>query len=478
MSVLEGPLVYVDIETNGLSYTSGKIIEVAVIRVENGQIIDSLNYLLNPGRPIPPFITRITGITDIDVERASDFADIADELFDVMHGAVFVAHNVRFDYSFLKNEFKRVGKQFNPKLLCTVKLSRSIYPEFRNHKLQDLIDRCNLSVTNRHRAFDDADAMRQFIEHLQQAFPSEVVDRAVARQIKAPSLPAGLSASIINALPDGPGVYIFEDERGSPLYIGKSVNLKKRVLSHFSSDHSSDGEFKIAQMIANIDTRPTAGELEALLLESSLIKDLQPLYNRQLRRTQKLTIARRGYDARGYANILLEDVSDIDTAELGEILAVYTTRGKAKRLLDELCKTYGLCPRLTGLEKGQGACFSYQLKKCSGACCGKITADQHNDLLLEVFDRTRLKEWPFKSAILVQEMADDENYRSFVIDQWCIIADINQPENCSPTVNFHNSGFDLDAYRIIKSFIETKRQKLNIQPISRAELNEMALQLA
>jgi DNA polymerase-3 subunit epsilon len=185
MSILEEALVFVDIETNGLSAIGGRIIEVAAIRVEGGQISRSFNSLVDPGRRLPPFISRLTGINDEDLSAAPTFADIAEELHEVMDRAVFVAHNVHFDYSFLRHEFARLNKPFSPKLLCTLKLSRAMYPAERGHKLQDLIERCNLAAGERHRAHADADVMRQFICHLQDNFPAELTEKAIYRQIKA-----------------------------------------------------------------------------------------------------------------------------------------------------------------------------------------------------------------------------------------------------------------------------------------------------
>jgi DNA polymerase III subunit epsilon len=476
MSVLEGPLVFVDIETNGLSYTNGRIIELAAIRVENGVIVGSINYLLNPGGRIPRFITNLTGITNNDILDAPSFDDIANELLEIMDGAVFVAHNVRFDYSFIKNELSRLGKKINPKLMCTVKLSRSMYPEAPNHRLQNLIDRCGLQVKNRHRAYDDADALRQFVDHLIANFPVELLNKAVAHQIKSPSLPRNLSPSLIKSLPEGVGVYIFEDRDGKPLYIGKSVNIKKRVLSHFNQDIASGSEFKISQGVSNIDVRATGGELEALLLESRLIKELQPLFNRRLRRNQKLTIARSCIDNNGYINISIKDTEMVDPDDTDNILSIYTTRGKARVFLNDLCKTYGFCPRLMGLEKGNGPCFASQLRKCSGACTNSCNKDEYNSLLLDLFEKLRISRWPYETPVLVQEInSNNEDYRSIVIDKWCVIADISQPDNCSPSVNFHSRIFDIDNYKIIKSFIDNKRHQLNIQPISSTKLQELAV---
>jgi DNA polymerase III subunit epsilon len=474
MSVLDGPLVFVDIETTGVSYSRNRVIEVAAIRVENGRITDSFSSLVDPQTELPPFISSLTGIYSADLAGAPTFHDIADELYRMMEGAVFVAHNVRFDYGFLKREFGDTGRKFSPKLLCTVRLSRALFPDERHHKLQNLIDRCGIVVESRHRAYDDALAMWQFIQHARVNFPAPQIDAAVKQQVKSPSLPKGLPAAVVADLPELPGVYIFQDENSSPLYIGKSVNIRQRVMSHFSADHTYESEFKISQQIANIETLTTSGELEALLLESRLVKEKQPLYNRQLRRHQKLTIARQALSPHGYITVDIQDTDRIEPSDIGEVLGVYTTKGKAREFLNQAVKDYGLCPRLMGLEKGQGACFLHQLKKCAGACCGKETYGEYNRRLLDVFAGRRLQEWPFESPVLIQEDFGSEKLSSIVVDQWCVIANITQEPECSPIINYQDKTFDIDTYKILRSFLASKMHKLTIKPITHAQLNAMA----
>jgi DNA polymerase-3 subunit epsilon len=366
--VLEQPLVFVDIETNGLNHISGRVIEVAAIRVEQGKVVQTFNSLVDPQTELPHFITNLTGITTNDVKQAPTFMQIADELAEVLDGAIFVAHNVRFDYSFLKQEFKRLNRPFLPKQLCTVKLSRALYPHERSHKLQSLIDRHGFAYTARHRAYDDAAILWQFLQYVQKHFPPEQVSEAISRQLKSPAVPRDLQPELVRDLPEAPGVYIFEDASGRPLYVGKSVNIKKRVMSHFGRDHAESREFKIAQSIKHIRTHQTAGELAALLLESRLVKELQPVYNRQLRRVNKLLLAKQKLDEQGYMQVVLEEANEIDPNTAANILAVYPRRGRAKESLNDIVKTFDLCPKLCGLEKASGACFMRQLHKCRGAC--------------------------------------------------------------------------------------------------------------
>jgi len=478
--IFDRPLVFVDIETNGLNHIRGRVIEVAAIRVEHGRITRVFNQLVDPEAELPYFITNLTGIRSEDLRGAAPFRQIASELHDILSGAVFVAHNVRFDYSFLKQEFKRINQTFLPKQLCTVKLSRALYPDQKSHKLESLIARHGFSFEKRHRAYDDALVLWQFLQHISANFPPETVQAAIARQLKQPALPKGLAPDVVRDLPEAPGVYIFEDEQNKPLYIGKSINIKKRVLSHFGHDHDDNKEFKIAQTIKHISTQQTGGELEALLLESRLVKEMMPLYNRQLRRTQKLLVARQTMDESGYLHVSLEEASQLDPDGLGDILAVYARRSQARSSLDDIQKLYGLCPKLLGLEKslrkGDTACFLYQLHKCRGACVAAEPPEPHNQRLRLAFERQRIQDWPYNGAVLVQEKFTESTISSgIVVDKWCILAEMSQEEYCEPKVHSHSRTFDLDAYKILHSFLTTKLHKLVIQPLTQQQLLQLGM---
>jgi DNA polymerase-3 subunit epsilon len=470
MSVLEGPLVFVDIETNGLDHVRGRVVEVAAIRVEQGKVVKEFRQLIDPGVPLPQFITRLTGISDNDLRDAPIFMAIADELAEVLNGALFVAHNVRFDYSFLKQEFKRIGKEFRPAQLCTVRLSRALYPEHRTHKLQDLITRHSLQVSARHRAYDDAHALWQFVQHVQSSFAHDVIEQAISKQLKKPSLPKALDPDALVKLPDGPGVYILEDAQGKPIYVGKSVHIKTRVASHFMRDHEDVGEFKLAQHVRTITTHETAGELQALLLESQLVKELQPLYNKQLRRTSKLLLARAVLDAAGYTTIQLEEASAVMPEDVPHILAIYDRRSKAKASLERMVKDWQLCPKLLGLEKSKGACFQYQLHRCNGACIGEESIEYYNARLQSAFVHARIAHWPYSGPVLVQERTAEASY-GIVVDQWCVVAEILQPDRFTdPQLIEKPRLFDIDAYKIMQSYFTHKLRQLVIKPVSLSAL--------
>lgn len=462
--VLDQPLVFVDIETNGLNHVRGRVIEVAAIRVENGKVVKKFNSLIDPETELPYYITNLTGITTNDLKGAPTFLQIADELHDVIDGALFVAHNVRFDYSFLKQEFKRLNRTFLPKQLCTVKLSRALYPHERSHKLQSLIDRHGFTYKARHRAYDDAAILWQFIQHVRKHFPPEQVMAAVGQQVKSPAVPRDLQPEIVRDLPEGPGVYIFEDASGRPLYVGKSINIKKRVMSHFGRDHADSREFKIAQSIKHIRTEQTAGELAALLLESRLVKELQPVYNRKLRKLNKLSLVKQQPDDNGYLQVYIDEADQIDPEAAGSILAVYPRRSRAKESLNELAKTFELCPKLLGLEKASGACFMRQLHKCRGACVGEETAEAYNQRLLTAFENQRIKAWPFKGAILLEDNWQGDVSHGIIVDKWCVVGEIKQEPYCEPVISTGTTAFDLDTYKILQSHLTHKLQQLTIRP--------------
>jgi DNA polymerase-3 subunit epsilon len=207
------PFVFIDIETNGGSGPRGRIIEVAAIKTQNGEIIDTYQSFVNPGTSIPYWITRLTGITDNDVVQAPYFADIAAELHRFIAGSIFVAHNALFDYSFLKREFEACGYAFTPKLFCTVKMSRALFSEHRGHSLQKIIERHNLVTKHRHRAYDDALAMYEYTKLTIAQKGIDAFSQNLALQLKTKTLPPNVDEQIILNLPETAGVYIFEDSR-------------------------------------------------------------------------------------------------------------------------------------------------------------------------------------------------------------------------------------------------------------------------
>lgn len=446
------PFVYVDIETNGGNGANGRVIEVAAIKVINGEITDSFTSLVNPGGDIPYWITKLTGIVNNDLISAPYFEDIAEQLHTFLDGCLFVAHNVLFDYSFIKRQLKELGYDFTPKLLCTVRLSRALYKNEKGHSLEKIISRHNIEVSARHRAYDDALALHKFMTIALKDHGVSVVEETILRQMKTRSLPPNVDVSIVNALPEIPGIYIFEDDAGHPLYVGKSVNIRTRVKSHFTNATQVAKEMKMSLRSHNISYQTTETEIEALLLESAKIKELQPQLNVRLRRKTKQSLLLKNTNLSGYLTIHVENKDLSQYSNLADVYGVYTTRRQATASLESLIKTYQLCPVLMGLEKSNGSCFRYQLKLCKGACVGEETPEQYNNRVEAALERSKIQSWPFKGAAEVSI----SKTKTMVIDQWIIkyIVDYTFEATQIPM----DGMFDLDTYKILRTYMKTKPQ--------------------
>ncbi|TAH45694.1 MAG: ethanolamine utilization protein, partial [Betaproteobacteria bacterium] len=285
---LPARLAIVDVETTGAHPVRDRVTEIAILRVEGGEVVARWESLVNPGMPIPGMIQDLIGITDAMVAAAPPFAALADTVAALLQDCVFVAHNARFDYGFIKNEFARAGRAFDAPVLCTVKLSRALHPEHHRHGLDALIERHGLVCDARHRAMGDSEALWQFARLVSDRFAPELVARAAERAMKAPAQPPGLPEGMLEAVPDGPGIYLFHAEAElppagrseRPLYLGRSLNLRGKVREHFSAAGAKGRDAELARQVRRVDWIETAGELGALLLEAELLKRLRPSGNR------------------------------------------------------------------------------------------------------------------------------------------------------------------------------------------------------
>lgn len=447
--------VFVDIETDGGSAERGRAIEVAAIKVVDGKIIDTFRSLINPGSDIPYRITKLTGISTADVANAPYFADIASQLHDFMIGSIFVAHNVLFDYSFLKHEFARCDMPFTPKLFCTVKMSRALYPEHKGHSLEKIIARHAIPVSSRHRAYDDALAMYSFVVLAVNQKGADAFANNLALQLKTQSLPPHVDEQSILSLPETPGIYIFEDDQGAPLYVGKSVNIRARVRSHFTNATRVAKEMNMTLRSHNITYTETETEVEALLLESAKVKELRPLLNRKLRRSISQCLVIKQTDDAGYAIFTAENHDIANYANLENVYGVFTSKRSAKSSLESIARTYQLCPKLMGLETAKNACFRTQLGLCRGACLGKESAELYNQRVELALDRLKIETWPYESKVSVAI----SSFRSLVIDQW-----IPQGIYDQQTGDYIElpRAFDMDVYKIIRSYIRTHNPSIRL----------------
>ena len=337
------------------------------------------------------------------VANAPTFRQIANEVAASLASRVFVAHNARFDYGFLKREFGRLGRTFNAKVLCTVKVSRRLHPDAGRHNLDSVIDRHGLSATDRHRALGDARILWEFIQALYRAKPADEVDTVIGRILKAPSLPPQLSSDALDCIPEAPGVYRFYGLNALPLYIGKSINLRERVASHFSSDYRSPNGVRLAAEITRIDFEETAGELGALLREAQLIKELLPIYNRRLRRRADMIALAVSAEPAPPEYVRS---NHIDPGELDGLYGPFASRRQARETLHEVARHAGLCWNALGFDRRRsGACFARQVEKCAGMCVAAETPEQHHERLRQALAPYALQRWPYRGAIGIREVS-------------------------------------------------------------------------
>ncbi len=443
--------VIVDVETTGLNVRYDKIIEIAVCIMTERGIESSWSSLINPGRSIPETIMRLTAITNDMVQDAPSFSEIAVELKGRLECAIFVAHNARFDYGFIKNAFKDVGLDFRTPVLCTLKLLRSLYPGFTRYGLNDLAERFGLVSPHAHRAMRDVETLQALLMHAINHLGLPAVMLSAKKCYSRSSLPSHLKTDI-KTIPDSPGVYIFYgNTQNLPLYIGKSIQLRQRIMSHFQSDHLHAKEFALSQQVVRIEIIPTAGELSALLLESTLVKEKMPLYNRKLRRT-KTMVGFQLQEREGYLHVERVRAVGEDT-DCNSLIGAYKSMAAAQKALLDLIKTHQLCSKLCGLEQSKKACFSYQLKRCLGACLQKEPALDYNQRVQDAFSSLKIAEWPYPGSIVIKEQCEINQMTQYMVfDHWRLIGTCESKEGLE-AITSYKGPHDLDAYKVLRYYL-------------------------
>lgn len=353
----------VDIETTGGFAANHRITEIAIYYHDGIQITDTFHTLVNPGRNIPYYITGLTGISTEMVLSAPTFDQIASEIHQKLDGKIFVAHNAHFDYSFLKKEFEQAGINWQAKKLCTVRLSRKIIPGLRSYSLGSLAESLGIAITNRHRAGGDAAATVKIFDQLLQRDRDSYILKALKRNSGETILPPNLSKETFDKLPVKCGVYYFHDARGNVIYVGKAINIKKRIAGHFSGDAREWSRSNIRNEIHHISYELTGNELIALILESQEIRKLWPKYNQ----AQKHKVEEWGiYDYEDRNGYLRFSVNLVTRGS--RPLIRFTSKGDTWNFLWEKVREFDLCPKLCGLQVSKGLCFDYQTGECHGAC--------------------------------------------------------------------------------------------------------------
>ena len=366
----------IDVETTGGRADRERITEIAIVLHDGYTVIDKFSTLLNPERSIPYNITKITGITDAMVINAPKFYEVAKQIVEFTENAVFVAHNVRFDYAFIQEEFKRLGFTYSRKQLCTVKLSRKNFPEIKSHALGNLIKHWGIEVADRHRALDDALATAVVFEKiLHKNRQDQPVEDWLEDGFKETVLPKNVNQGLLESLPERTGIYYFHDKDGTVIYVGKSLNIRKRVFEHFN-DKTNKGD-KLSESISDISYEVTGSELVALLLEDHEIKRLRPRINRAQRRFFFPFAVFTYFDEHGYKRFhAATNKRNVRITQV--VLKEFTKIFEAKAYLKALGKKFNLCENFLDVQQSERPCFSHQIGICLGACVQKEAPEIYN----------------------------------------------------------------------------------------------------
>lgn len=457
------PLVFIDIETTGTRATRDRITEIAALKVVDGDVVDRFVCLTHPQTSVPAHISQLTGIYDDMLANAPTFSDIAEKLLAWLGSACLVAHNARFDASFLRNEFKRAGHRYQPSVICTLRLARRLHPTLPTHNLTALLAHFDIPRARQHRAEDDANALWELWLTWRRECETERFKAALTDEQRHRSLPAQLSSDQIADLPSAPGVYLFYGHNRLPLYVGKSVNLRSRVLGHFQRDHQDDKEMRLAQQIQHIEWEETAGDMSAQLREAQLVKTLMPIMNRQLRRQGSLKTWYWPSDA---LCPTLVSGKAISQPQPGKLFGLFRSAKEAKEALRSVAEEHGLCPRVLGLEKGKGRCFAQQLGKCRGACCQQEPLEAHSLRAQRALAKLQVSAWPWPGRIVIREQSRRGGPIAYhVVDHWCYLGSATT-HRCAQALTGDAPQFDMDTYRILNRFLSAPDQHgLTIAPL-------------
>ncbi len=431
---LAGRIACVDLETTGGQAARDRIIEAGVVLLEDGEVVEEYSTLVNPGTRIPYAIQQFTGITEAMVADAPPFDAVAGAIESRLAGRLFVAHNARFDYGFLRSEFRRVDRRFRAPVLCTVRLSRALTPNERGHNLDAVMQRHGIACDARHRALGDAKVLAEFLRIARERWPATELAAIVDRLAGSSRLPPQLDPTLADELPEGPGVYLFYGEDDALLYVGTAKNLANRVPAHFAKPRARL-EQQLTQQVRRIEWVETAGEFGALVTEARLIRNRKPALNRKLRGASGLwTITLREDSSMPLAQFAMLDVLD----DPGVGYGMFKRRVDAERALEGLTREHALCAKWLGIEEAAGSCVGFQLGRCRGVCVGRELPAVHAVRAKLALSGLKRKEWPFAGPIGIRERDWRGVEETHVFDRWC----------------YGDEPFDPDVYRILAGFLD------------------------
>lgn len=443
-------LAIVDLETTGADPNRDRITEIAILIVEDGQLVDQWSTLVNPGMSIPYRIQELIGITDEMVADAPYFEDIAREVRERLADAVFVAHNARFDYGFLRAAFEALEQPWEAPVMCTVKFSRALNPEFPRHGLDAIIARAGYQIDARHRALDDAVIVWRFLDDARAAHPPEVLQRAWTRAYSATRVPR-LPTGDLEAMPEAPGVYVLYGSAGQALEVGRSRNLRAQLLGMFTGTRNEAKIKRLAAQVRDVETHVAAGELDAQLQELRLQRLHRPS------RTPEQGWAWQRSDDGALPLLRLVELDGSDPADWPESYGCFRGEREATKALAALARPHRLCSERIGLSFGGGVCTGASMGGCNGVCAGREAAAIHDTRMAMALGSLKRNAWPYAGRIAIHEGAPGSGHETLhLFDHWCHLGSARSGAEAEALLGERATRrFDVEVYRILHRWLAT-----------------------
>ena len=447
-----------DIETTGGKYNEEGITEIAIYKFDGHQIVDQFFSLVNPEKNIQPFVINLTGINNQMLRNAPKFHEVAKRIIEITDDCTIVAHNAQFDNRILSTEFDRLGYSFEKNMLCTVELSKKLIPDLPSYSLGKLVRSLGIPITDRHRAQGDAKATVELFKLLLEKDIEKVIITDTIKKDPKKQLEPKL-LDIIESAPTNTGVYYMHRKNGKIIYVGKSKNIKKRLIQHFTNDNKKSK--KIQLEVVSVSYEETGNDLIAQLKESQEIKQLKPIFNHALKNNIFQSQLYSYTDERGYINLRIEKVPT-EKEEEKNIITTFTNYQQGRSFLYKITDEFHLCQKLNHLEKTEGACFNHDLKMCNGACIESETPVNYNLRVQKFIDKSS---YEFDNMLLIDKGRSIQEHSVILIKNGTYRG-----------YGFFNLNFQINNSEVLKSIINVMENNRDTQHIIQSYLRKNKVQ--
>ncbi|WP_124981401.1 exonuclease domain-containing protein [Nonlabens xiamenensis] len=367
-----------DVESTGGKYNEEGITEIAIYRFDGHEVVDQFASLINPERPIQPFVVKLTGISNKMLVKAPKFYEVAKRILEIMDGAILVAHNAAFDFRMLRLEFDRLGYDFSKQSLCTVELAEKLLPEETTYNLGKLCKSLGIPIPSRHRATGDAQAtVKLFKMLLNKDHAKEIISKSLKTIERVKMIPN--LKELVELTPSTIGVFYLFDAKERIIYIGKGKNIKKKLIQLFTNDNKRSKELQ--QVVQDVKFERTGSELIASLKELVEIKKHKPRFNKHPRKPRFSAGLYMKTDQNGYQMLKIQRATHPNKA-----LTTFSSIRSGYQFLERAQQEYTLCLQKLNLEKVDDGCSAFAKANCEGACLQKEEAQHYNQKVQNLID--------------------------------------------------------------------------------------------